>query len=200
MAEAAPDFAEFFDPDVFLSKFHKISKISSPVASFLYFDMKTRLADSYLLQFERATSAFGIDFYTPFLDQSVIEFCATLPMPDSVDENQAFLLLKATMQKIYPESVLNRPKRTRPNFLQSWTDHRGFMELFPLLQTSNLIDLGMINPEWLKEALRTPEMCKKNFRCLFALLCFEIWYRLFIVRPLDEKPPNITLKQLLSNT
>ena len=74
MKRAAPTLSGLFDPEIFLQKFHNISRINSLVSSFQYFDVKTRLADCYILQYDRLMSAHSLDWRPPFLDKAIIEF------------------------------------------------------------------------------------------------------------------------------
>ncbi len=192
--EAAPRICKLFDPDTFLHKFHNLSKIKSTVSTLQYFDVKSRLPDFYMLQFDRITKVHGLLWQTPFLNRDLVEYAAGLPEPEVLEESHTASYLKPILEKVLPESFINRPKRTRKNFLSAWSHERDLKELFPLLLKSSLVESGIITEKWIKNALQEPE---EKFRMLWSCLVLEIWIQLYINRPIDLKPLNLTLKELI---
>lgn len=197
LAKAAPRM-KGFDPEIFLNKFYNLHRIKSNTSSFLYFDVKTRLADLYILQFDKLTAAHDLNWYSPFLNRDIIEYAASLPEPNQLSENEAAHYLKSIFKNLLPESVLARPKRTRVNFLSDWIDIGGIMPLFQKLQTGVLVEAGLISADWLEAQLSSPQRAKTMFRYLWSILALEVWFRLFICRPVEATPPNMSLIELLS--
>lgn len=191
IATAAPKLKGLFDPEIFLNKFQKLFQFKSNVASYGYFDVKTRLADRYLLQYERLTAAHGLDLYTPFLDQELIEYMAGILEPADLTASGTAAYLKEILSKVYPPSVIDRPKVSRPHFLASWMPQ--FKEIFKLLLDGALVENGIISRRWLQGALNRPS----NFPYLWSILVLEIWYRLFINNPISRTPPELSVKDLL---
>ena len=72
LAKAAPNLDKLYDADIFLHKFPHLREIPAHVASFLYFDVKTRLPDCFILQYERLTAAQGLLWHAPFLSRKLI--------------------------------------------------------------------------------------------------------------------------------
>lgn len=200
LQQAAPKLAALFDPEVFLHKFHHLARIHSTVSSFLYFDVKTRLVDCFVLELERSTAAHGQDWSAPFLDRFLVEYLAGLPEPDQLDEKETAIWLKALLKNVFPEKVINRPKRTRRDFLKSWTHRSDIGELFKLLPKGTLVENGLISESWLNVHLETAQSREDSFRYLWAILMLEIWFRLFINRPIEKAPPDISPQELLSET
>lgn len=200
LKKAAPNLAKLFDPEVFLHKFHNLARIQSTVSSFLYFDVKTRLVDCYVLELERSTAAHGQDWSAPFLDRFLVEFLAGLPEPDQLDEKETAIWLKALLKNVFPEEVINRPKRTRRDFLKSWTHRSEIGTLFKLLPKGTLVESGLISEAWLNVHLETAQSREDSFRYLWAILMLEIWFRLFINRPIGKEPPDISPQELLNET
>ena len=64
MRAASLKMGSIFDPEIFLHKFNHIHRVKSKVASYLYFDVKTRLVDCYTHQYERLTAAHALDSST----------------------------------------------------------------------------------------------------------------------------------------
>jgi asparagine synthase (glutamine-hydrolysing) len=200
LGEIAPNLKGLFDLDILLHKFHNLSRVKSLVSSFIYIDVKTRLADLYIAQYDRLTSAFGLDWRTPFLDEYIIEYLAGFAEPENLVDKDTASCLKIILRDVFPPDVINRPKRTRKNFLKSWLEHTELPSLFPLLQKGVLVEAGIISPHWLESNIATPDKQRAAFPYLWAVLALEIWYRLYINFPTDEQCHYMSLKQLLSKT
>lgn len=198
LASCSPQLARYFDPEVFLQKFHHLSRIKSKVASYLYFDVKTRLPDCYALQVERVTAAHGLDWETPYLDREVVEFLAGIPEPDQLSERETARFLKTMLKDVFPEQLLDRPKRTRNDFLKPWMEDPQVAQVFQLLSKGMLIENNLISPSWLSYQLQNPTNHPQTFKTLFGLLILEIWFRLYINRPISQTPPDISVTELLS--
>lgn len=197
LREAAPKISHLFDPDTFLHKFHNLSKIKSTVSTLQYFDVKSRLPDSYILQYDRLTKAHGLVWQTPFLDRHIVEYTAGLKEPEVLEECETASYLKPLLEKILPDSFLNRPKRTRKNFLADWAVDPKVKKLFPLLLTGTLVESDIISVKWLKNCLENDEALKTNFRMLWACLVLEIWFQLYINRPIELRPRIQNLYELI---
>lgn len=193
-----PKLASIFDPEVFLHKFHQLGRIKSNVASYMYFDVKTRLPDNYIFQYDRLTSAHGLLWKAPFLSRPLVEYLAGLNEPEVLGESDTAQFLKSILQDIYPENFIKRPKKTRRQFLSSWAEEPELHKAFQLLGKGRLVESGLITHEWLKAVLATPETRVANFRLLWAVLILEIWFRLFISNPIPHKVPSVSLITLLS--
>ncbi len=195
LASAAPALAPLFDAKIFLQRFHQLGKIQSTLSSFLYFDVKTRLPDCYLLQYDRFTTGFGLQWETPFLTKDIVEYLATI---------RAGHPLPKTFQNILrPEwinDILPKPKELRPHFLASWADHPKVYESFNLLLQGTCVDTGLISETWLREQLKDPHARRMAFLQLWAVLVLEVWLRLFVTKPIRMNVPDITLKALLTGT
>lgn len=195
---ASPMLGKLFDPIVFLHKFHNLPKIPSTVASFLYFDVKTRLVDCYMQQYERLTAAHGLAWKTPFLTQPLIEYLAALSGPDQLLESEAFFILKEILKDTVPDKFINRPKKTRKHFLASWATQPVFTKLFNMLPHGTLVESGLISSDWLKAQLRTPETQKAAFNYLWSIFSLEVWFHIFINRPVQSQPPQLSIQDLLT--
>lgn len=197
LSQAAPRL-KGFDPEIFLNKFYHLSRIKSNTSSFLYFDVKTRLADLYILQMDKLTSAHDLIWYSPYLNREIIEYAASLPEPDILSEEKTAQYLKSLFNQHLPDSIINRPKRTRVNFLSDWVESGNLFPLFQKLRNGVLVEAGLISQEWLDVQLSNPYTAQQMFRYLWALLALEVWFRLFIQKPVESTPPTMSLSALLS--
>ncbi len=200
LSRAAPSLSVFFNPDVFVQKFHNLPNIESRTSSFLYLDFKTRLPDLYIAQYEKLTMANGLDWRAPYLDAKIIDYLAGLPEPSSLTEAGTASILKGMFTEIFPKELIYRPKKTPKNFLNSWVKEAGLKEVFQCLNRGALVESGIIDENWILTVTDTVENCEKYFQNLWALLALEVWFRLFINFPVEPKCPEITLMELLTKT
>lgn len=200
LANAFPPLKNLFDTDILLQKFHHISRIPSLVSSFMYLDVKTKLPDCYLLQYERLMTSQGLDWRTPFLDQKIIEYAATIPEPQFLKEAETASILKQVAQKTYPSKIFHSSKKTRKHFLSSWLEVTELKTIFPLLSKGTLVESGLLSESWLRIQTASPKAMQKSFDQLWAILVLEVWFRLFVNFPVSPHPPSIPLIEFLKET
>lgn len=194
----APKLADYFDPDVFLHKFHHLSHIPSGVSSLVYIDVKTRLPDHFILLYERLTKAHGLAWRCPFLNKKLIEYTAALPEPKVLAEDEAASYLKPLIDPVFPENIVNRPKKSRYNMLNSWAEHPEIKAVFQYLKKGTLVETGIISEDWMNEQLSPTRTNKDNFRNLWPILVLEVWFHLYINHPIRPRLATTNLHELLS--
>lgn len=201
LAEASPTVASLFNPVLFLHKFHNLSRIPSNLASFLYFDVKTRLPDCYMLQYDRLTAANGLVWQAPFLAQDIVEFLAeVLTAFEEISASDSSYFLKEIVRHVFQGPVVSRPKKTRNNFLKAWEEDSELHTILSSLPNGVLVDAGIISKKWLQKRVSSPKLRVESFRYLWSILALEIWFRLFINHPISTQPPNMSVKDLLLET
>jgi len=200
MKKVSPELSKLFDVYGFLHKFFNIGRIPSTVGSYLYLDVKTRLPDCFMLQYERLTSAHQLDWRAPYLTQYIVEFLASLPEPEELSSLDSNWLLKKILRNELPKDVLDRPKKSRPQLLQLWEEISGVGKLFQTLPNGLLVEHNLISKKWLQNQVSTPELRKEGFSKLWSLLMLEIWMRLYINKPVSSTPPELTVHELIMET
>ncbi|GAB4228962.1 MAG: asparagine synthase (glutamine-hydrolyzing) [Chlamydiales bacterium] len=198
ITHAFPTFSGMFNTDTFLSKFTHLNRILSPVSSFRYLDIKTRLPDYFILQYDRITAAFNLDWRSPYFDKGLIEFLCSFPEPTFLKESEAAFLLKTIFADTFPKKVLNRPKRTRKHLLEDWVEKSELPTLFHMLNRGSLIETGLLTQSWLNEKTASVQTMKRSFRLLWTVLILEIWFRTYINFPVTQHPPEARLIDLLT--
>lgn len=200
LKSASPYLHKLFDPEVFLHKFHHMQRINNPVGALQYLDIKTRLTDCYVQQFERLTTANGLNWQSPFLDRDVIEFAAGLPEPSTLEELDTASVLKELLKHTFSKQLLNRPKRTRQAFLGDWAPLPPILELFHRLPYGSLVETGMISHSWIKDRLKEVHSSPNVFRYLWSILMLELWVQIYINHKIEPNPPEQTALELLKHT
>lgn len=198
LAKASPSLHGLFDPEVFLHKFNRLHTIKSGIGALTYIDIKTRLVDCFVTQYERMCTAHGLTWETPFLDTEFMQFAAGLSETTNANLLKQSGVLKELMQNVFPEKFLLRPKRTRTHFLGDWAILPPIRELFNKLTHGTLVETGVINEGWIRETLKNTASSPYAFRQLWSLLILEVWVQIFINRRIEPNPPRQPLSELLS--
>lgn len=197
LRSVAPSLASYWDTDTFIQRFYQRSGIKEGVAALLYLDSKTRLPDAYILQFERLTSAFGLDWQAPFLDSPIVDFLAGVPAELKCTADETAIPLRHILQGQLPDSAVKRSKRERGQFMVPWARHPRVQRAFASLEYSSLVQSGLISRRWLQGRLKRGISDARTFDQLWAILLLEIWFQLFINHPLGDVAPSVTAEEVL---
>jgi len=140
----------------------------------MYVDMKTWLVDDILVKVDRASMAHSLEVRAPFLDHSLVEFAASLPINYKIAGFQGKRILKASQKKRLPAYVIHQTKKGFNSPISSWLSTDLFDMAYDLTTT------GHLNTWFNKEYIETLWSEHKNGRRdhgyrLFNLLCLEIW-------------------------
>jgi asparagine synthase (glutamine-hydrolysing) len=192
LLSAAPMLASNFDPEVFLHRFYHSTRIKSHVDTFLYFDVKTRLADSTVFQHEKLSSAHGAKWSSPFLFQNIVELLAGI----NAKYNSHELLLELSRNSVPDEAHVTAPP-PNPNFLKSWADTYALRKIFYLLPQGSLVGNGIISSRWITKQLTSDKIDMNTFKHLWAILVLEVWVRQYIDHPISHQAPELTTDELL---
>jgi asparagine synthase (glutamine-hydrolysing) len=82
-------------------------------------------------------------------------------------------------------------------FVNLWRSLPEFREIFRTLEKGLLVEEGLISAKWIRHQLGYPYLIPSSFRQLWALLCLEIWFRLYINKPITESDLEISVKDFL---
>ena len=83
-------------------------------------DLETSLAEGLLTKADRASMRSALELRAPFLDQTVMEFAATLPAKERVRGLTTKVFLKRYALRYLPSSIVHRRKRGLSVPLASW--------------------------------------------------------------------------------
>ncbi len=192
----SPYLNQAFDPEIFTQRFHRLSDLPGKLTPSLYYDIKTELPDQLLAQYERLLAKHGVKLLTPFLDSPLIEFLAGVPEKLKFKEEVPGWLLKNLMQRLYHNSP--SCKEGEPSIIDTWRLDPRFRELFTHLMDGRLVEEGLISAKWIRTQLGYPYLIERTFRQLWAILVLEVWFRLYINRPIDQDLQHLSLDELLT--
>jgi asparagine synthase (glutamine-hydrolysing) len=129
----------------------------------------------------------------PLLDPDVVELAAGLPVEFKQRGRVGKWIFKKAMEPLLPREVIYRPKTGFGAPLRTW--FRGSLRPWvdELLSEAALRQRGLFDPRGVAELLRADREGRADGSyTLFAVICLELWCRLF----LDGTPQPRTLAGL----
>lgn len=138
-------------------------------------DLETSLAEGLLTKADRASMSYALELRAPFLDQSVLEFAATLPAEERVRGMTTKVFLKRYALRYLPGSIVHRRKRGLSVPLSAWLREslHGWAE--SRLRSDQLERVGIKSAVAL-ELLEEHRQRKANHaRALWTLIVLSEW-------------------------
>ena len=193
--KVSPYLYRAFDPEVFTQRFHRLTTLPGNINPSLYYDAKTLLPDCLLLQYERLLQANSLKVIAPYLDYRLAQFLAKIPEEIKFESGIPACLLKNLMKRLFHISPPFIEKSE--SFLDSWRNSSEIKHAFTALIKGRLVEEGLISGKWIRGQLNTPTLSEASFRQLWAILVMEVWFRLYINRPIDPSISKLSLSELL---
>nr|MCH9704258.1 asparagine synthase C-terminal domain-containing protein [Chlamydiota bacterium] len=192
--KAAPQLYPTFDPEVFTQRFHSITAHNDEVHPSLYYDLKTALPNHTLIQYNRLLAPFGVDCEMPFLRNSLLDFAFSLPDSVKFASKEPGSALLSLWNHLTCEKSQYAPP---PLMAPSWSNHPRLRTLFTALEKGRLAEEGFISGRWLHEMNQMRDLTDIAFRELWSILILEVWFRLFINRPIAMADHEVKTETLL---
>ena len=160
-----------------LESFKKYSAVDRAMAV----DVLTYLPEDLLVKMDIAAMANSLEGRSPFLDHKVMELAASIPPGLKLKGIVTKYILKKSMKGIIPEEILTRNKMGFGVPLAKWfrSDLKDFVR--EILLSDECAKRGFFNKEFVEKLLADHNTEKRNnSHKIWALLNFELWYRMFI--------------------
>ena len=157
---------------------------SGTLQRFLDFDQRYYLPDDILCKVDRISMAHSIEVRPPFLDSRIVDFAARLPFHFKLRGTTSKYVLRRTMNKRLPASVLRRPKIGFDIPVHSW--FRGVLRPFLLdtLSQDAAARTGLFHwPEVERVIGRHLERKENLGYHLWGLLTLFIWMQRWKIEP-----------------
>ena len=148
------------------------------LAELLYLDFHLYLQDNLLVKVDRASMANSLELRTPFLDQRLIEFAASIPSRFKVRRFQLKHILKEAVRPWLPKRIVSRQKRgfSVPTAALLRTSLRPVMN--EAFDEDVLRSHGLFDSLWIRKRVEEHREGKADHRkSLWTLLCFQLWYK-----------------------
>jgi asparagine synthase (glutamine-hydrolysing) len=151
-------------------------------------DINSYLPEDLCVKMDIATMTNALEARSPFLDQYIMEFAASLPFNYKLRSLKQKYLLKDLARELIPEDILKRKKQGFGVPIDEW--FRGELKKFAYqtLLDAKSISRGYFNKEYIKNMLDEHLSGKFNHGArIWNLLNLEIWHRTFIDQAVPEE-------------
>ena len=180
-----PEFLESSGPDPGETLLAAFAASDAPdlVDATLDVDVTHYLPDDLLVKVDIATMAYGLEARSPLLDQSVMEFAASLPSALKLNGASQKYVLKRAVAPLLPDAILDRPKMGFGVPIEAWF-RRELNELaHDVLLSQSLRSRGYFHEPVIRRLLaeHTSGIRAWHYQ-LWNLLMLELWHRMFIER------------------
>ncbi len=148
------------------------------------FDIKTVLAEDFLMKADKMSSAYGLEERIPYMDYRVVSFAFNLPTKYKLNFWNEKYILKRTFTNFLPKIIIKRRKRGYNAPMNYWMKtilKNRFLDLLKY-NNHNLYDRE-IAFNLFDRINRNIENYKINFlqsQKLWAIYIFEEWYKAFL--------------------
>jgi len=176
-----------------LAYFRRPPANSTLLDRLLYADMKTYLVELLMKQ-DQMSMAASIESRVPFLDHKLVEFAVSLPDSWKLSGLTTKRVLRESMKRVLPTSILNRPKMGFPVPLGSWLRGEWNAAATDVLLDGRSRQRGIIDAKAVETLLRDHATGRINGTDrIWSLLNLELWFRTFIdkqgVQSLSSRNP-----------
>jgi asparagine synthase (glutamine-hydrolysing) len=160
--------------------FARLSRLSWD-AQMMHFDFETYLPEDILTKIDRMSMAHSIESRVPLLDNTVVDFAATLPADLKIRHGRKKHILKEAAANLLPPSILNRRKQGFAVPVGGW--FRGDLREFfsDVLLSQRARERGYFNHPFIDRIVREHLTGRRDHTLrLWALVVFELWHRQYV--------------------
>ena len=136
----------------------------------------------------RILNHFGVEGISPLLSANIISFATNIPNIQKYDlvKNLGKLPLRELLKKYNAISFVSDQKLGfNVNTKNLWNSH-GKSLCTEYLLDSYIVNDGWINKKWITDYINRDDLDVRYINKFLGLLAFEIWYRLFVTRDMNE--------------
>jgi len=172
--------------DEYLKRKNEILGNITPASSFnevLYTDLNLVLQGDMLVKVDLMSMDHALEVRTPFLDYTIIDFVAKLPVEFKINNSMRKKILQESYRDLLPDIVFNRKKHGFEVPLLKWfqTDLKS-MITDDLLSDKLIVEQQIFNLEYIK-ALKTQLFSSNpgdSAAKIWAILVFQYWWKKYI--------------------
>jgi asparagine synthase (glutamine-hydrolysing) len=158
-----------------------LQKFYDPLSYMMAIDYQTYMVDDILQKVDRATMSVSLEGREPFLDQSIIEWAATLPNDYKYHNGIKKYILKEIVYKYIPKEIMERKKMGFAIPIENWLqgELKGLVQEY--LSDEYLNKHGLFNSEYIYNLTRSFFNGRKDLHLkIWYLLMFQMWHERWI--------------------
>ncbi len=141
---------------------------------FLYYDLRTSLADDLLMYTDKITMNFGLECRVPILDNNLIAFIESLDSKYKYNSRKGKIIHKAFAMEYLPSSIINRKKMGFQSPTESW--FRENIDELENIFLDNPDFLNLFNSNKVRELLNRHKKGENLEKQIFLLLSLNYLY------------------------
>ncbi len=154
-----------------------------------YVDLFTWLRGDILVKADKMTMANSLELRVPFLDTTVFEVAAGIPVDQKVTRETTKYALRRAMELIVPPHVLNRPKLGFPVPIRHWLKDEMY-EWARAVITDSQAD-ALVDKDAVLRLLEAHRAGPHDYsRKVWTLLVVLIWHGIFIEERIRPEVPE----------
>jgi asparagine synthase (glutamine-hydrolysing) len=147
----------------------------------LYLEQKHYLADHNLNYTDKMSMAAGVEVRVPLLDPDLVELAAKLPVHYKQRGKEGKWIFKKAMEGILPNNVIYRPKTGFGVPLRSWIHGPLKTLVGDILSEASINKRNWFDSKAVTKLLIDDKVGNVDASySIFALLCIELWARIFL--------------------
>ena len=150
----------------------------------LYLEIKFFLTDHNLNYVDKVSMASGVEVRVPMLDPELMDLAARLPLRLKQRGRHGKWILRKAMEPYLPHDVIWRTKAGFGAPLRHWlrNDLRPIVD--DVLSERSLRNRGLFDPKGVHDLIEADRERKVDAAySIFAMICIELWCRMFVDRP-----------------
>lgn len=155
--------------------------LNNDLDTLLMRDFKSFLIDQLLVKTDRASMYYSLESREPLLDFRIVEFAAQLSNNLKLKNGEGKYLLKKLTHKYIPKNIMDRPKMGFSVPIQDWFESDIKIYARKYLDNQKIKKQNLFNAyEVMRIANNYFNGNNVNFRQLWGLLVFQMWYERWI--------------------
>ena len=148
------------------------------ISNLQYLDIQTYMTDDVLTKVDRASMMNSLEVRVPLLDHKFMELSFKIPSKLKLNGNEQKYILRKSLTKYLPDSILNRPKAGFSIPLSGWFQEELKEYIDDILLSDNSLSANHLNKRYVKDLLNDNKKgMRDNSARIWTLLCFEEWLK-----------------------
>ena len=146
------------------------------------FELNETLPNQLLTKVDRATMAGSIEARVPLLDNTLLDFSKNTPINLKLRGFNGKYIFKLAVKDLLPQITIKRAKRGFGASPYYWFKDKEIMDFAISILDDSHVREDYINIQEYKKFIDIRGFNKgRKAHALWIMLCFELWYRKFIV-------------------
>jgi asparagine synthase (glutamine-hydrolysing) len=158
-----------------------------PVSRYQYCDTNEYLPSDILMKVDRMSMATSLEVRSPLLDQTLVEYLATVPASFKIRGGKGKYLLRRLVERWLPVSVLAKRKQGFAIPKDRWfrSEHREAAR--EILLDQRTVGRGYLRRDTVERLLSHHATGQRDYSTwIWCLLVLEIWFRTFVDAPAEK--------------